>query len=187
MKKVFQFLCYDFLLLICLIHPQIYCQLNELTLEELCRNSSDIVRVRTIDINSYYSGSEHNRIFSETTFLVMKSYKGDLLENSTFKIKTLGGTVKGITMFAVGAVRFFNDEEAILFVSKLGELDQKISYKLSSIFKGKFDISNNSKFIRLGNNFEPFKINNSLGSINISSKDYFELTQFENLITQLSK
>ncbi len=185
MGKFFQIICYGFLLTL-FLYPQIFSQLNQLTLEELCSYSSDIVRVKTIDSKSYYSDTKQNRIFSETTFIVLKSYKGDLQENSTFKIKTLGGTVDDITMYAVGTARFFNNQEAILYLSKLGESNQKFLYELSSISKGKFDISNDGRFVCLRNNFQPLAINNSLGTINISSKDYFELAEFEKLITQLT-
>lgn len=186
MQKV-SFIFLNNLLIFFLCHPIFLAQNAEITLETLCKSSSDIVRAKVIDVSSYYSGSNNNRIFSEITFKVITAYKGNLSKGSIFRMKTLGGTVDGITMYAVGTARFLNDEEAILFLTKSGHSNQNFPYKLSSIFKGKYDISEDGKFVKLRNYFEPLKINDKFGSINISKDDYFNLTQFENLINLLSR
>jgi len=80
--------------------------------------STDIVYGKALFFESKYSKSG-NSIFTDLTFEVNAVFKGAVKENDRITVRLPGGTVNGLTTFAVHAPSFKLEEEAVLFLKEI--------------------------------------------------------------------
>lgn len=110
---------------------------HELSLNELCQKSDDIVIVEVISSQSYMVT---NRIFTEINLQVVQSIKGKLNIFETITMTILGGTINGITTLVLDSPNFKLGEQSLLFLSKVTMSNNKVNYLVTGMSQGKFNI-----------------------------------------------
>ena len=111
----------------------------ELTLKEMCNQSSHIIISRVNSVESYHV-KEQNRIFTDIELSVNEVLKGDLKENQKVKLTVYGGTVGEITTFVVGAPNFRIGENSLLFLSETQSDKFGKVLAVLGLSQGKFNI-----------------------------------------------
>jgi hypothetical protein len=118
--------------------------LIELTLKDLCDNSSDIVIVNVVSIRSYLKEGE-KRIFTRIEMQILDNLKGELNVSEKIILKVCGGSINGITTFVVGAPTFNVGDRSILFLSKTVLIDGNRTFLVTGLSQGKFNIFTDSE------------------------------------------
>jgi hypothetical protein len=108
----------------------IIAQTEEVTLDLLKNNSSDIVITKTKSIVSYKK--ESNRTFTDVIVEVIESIKGKFEAGNSIALTHYGGEIDGITTLVLGTPSFTMDEESVLFLTKIYSKNSPIiTYKLT--------------------------------------------------------
>lgn len=158
-----------------------HAQSVELTLEDLCLLSSDVVKVEVTSIKSYWNNSK-TRIFTNISIKILEKYKGNLNINEEITYRTIGGTIDGITTFVVGNPGYSLGERAILFFERVKVSEGNENFVVSGMSQGKFKIikdkiTNEDSVIR-EQSINPIKIRKEGEILNITEKNAIPLTNF---------
>ena len=165
--------------------------LIELTLEDLCMKSSDIIITHVKSMNSYCN-SEKTRMYTDIYLEVEDTIKGQCQKQSNIKLTLYGGTVDGITTYVVGSPQFKVGEQTLLFLSeRQSEKTGKKYFSIVGFNQGKFNLVTDSKtkenkVIRDQKEF-PLKLEkNSINHI-LAGSQSLSLPDFLNYIKMFSK
>lgn len=112
---------------------------RELTLKNLCEQSSDIVIVKVISAQSYLV-KEKNRIFTKIELEVTDNLRGQFQKYDKFNLTIYGGTVNGITTIVIGASTFIIGEKSILFLSQRKSNGSGKNFIVVGMAQGKFNL-----------------------------------------------
>ncbi len=133
-------------------------QEKSLTLKELCTESSDIIIGTPVAISSHKSQNGKN-VYSLIDISVEKTLKGNLEQNSVIRMPMFGGTIDGITTFAVGFPRFSTKVKSIFFLQEKSEPIEALNgpqqiFLITGLSQGKFDIVQDNREQILLRNYE---------------------------------
>lgn len=186
LRKVF-LSCLILLILSHLESIRVFAQNEELTLKEMCNQSTDIVIAKIVAKNSYYSFDKKD-VFTDVTLKVTKKIKGKFKTNEEIKIKTYGGTIDGITTLIVGGPSFQENTSSVYFFeekksTKTGKIE---NHRIVGFSQGKFDIieEKNEKKVKRDSGFTRFVLDDSGESLDFSHGKSFSL---DNFIQQITK
>lgn len=112
----------------------------ELTLSDLCKESSDIVVVEVVSTQSYIVEAK-NRIYTTIELKILDKVKGQFEQNDKVSLKVFGGTVNGITTIAVGAPMFIKGEKSVIFLEERTSIKDGQVFVVVGMGQGKFDIN----------------------------------------------
>jgi len=110
-------------------------QERELTLEEKTREAELIVEGKVTATRSEWN-ADHSRIYTHVTITVNEYLKGASSEQ-TVVVTHLGGEVGEVGEIYSGAVRFEEDEEVLVFISR----DQQGRYGVTGGSQGKYSVT----------------------------------------------
>lgn len=173
-----------YIMLVLLFCPLSYSQESELSLQDLCAKSSDIIITKIINKNSFKDKS-HNRIYTDVELQVINPIKGNTKAGETIKMLTFGGTYEGITTFAVGFPNFPIEEETLLFLQK-----REKGYSIVAASEGKYNIytdknTGSKKIVREQINIP--LLENKLGNRTmITDSNPMNLSEFLQLVSKYS-
>ena len=162
-------------MLVLLFCPLSYSQESELSLQDLCAKSSDIIITKIINKNSFKDKS-HNRIYTDVELQVINPIKGNT---------KAGETIKMITTFAVGFPNFPIEEETLLFLQK-----REKGYSIVAASEGKYNIytdknTGSKKIVREQINIP--LLENKLGNRTmITDSNPMNLSEFLQLVNKYS-
>lgn len=191
-KKISTFTFIGILVVIFYITPSnSTAQQIEFSLKELSMNSSDIIIVRTISINSY-SKLDQKRIFTDIQLEVSDKIKGQFQKQDQLKLKFYGGTVNGITTIVVGSPQFIVGEQSLLFLfKKQSARTGKDYFVIIGLSQGKFNIftdglTNEEKVVRDQINV-PLQLEKNGKRLTLTNSQSIMLTNFLNYINTYTK
>jgi len=110
----------------------------ELTLKDLCEQSSDIIIAEVVSAQSY---KEENRIYTKVELGVIDKIKGRFRKFDKFNLTQYGGTVNGITTIVVGAPNFIVGEKSVLFLLERNSIRGGKNFIVLGLSQGKFNSS----------------------------------------------
>lgn len=114
-------------------------QTYEISLQQMCVNSGDIIIATPIEKKSYKNpGSNH--IFTDVILKIKSTIKGNKQPNELMTMTYYGGTIDDKTTYVIGDPQFRLDEESILFLYKRND-----HYRVYGLAKGKFNIVSDDK------------------------------------------
>ncbi|MBC8342346.1 MAG: hypothetical protein H8E61_00010 [Bacteroidetes bacterium] len=113
--------------------------MKELTLQEMCVNSTDIIFAHVIMVNSFWN-DDHNRIFSEIELEVDNNIKGQQQINSRIKIFCIGGSIDGIKSFVIGGPHFDVGKNYVLMLTEMQSADYGTYFSVVGLPQGKFNL-----------------------------------------------
>lgn len=161
--------------------------LVELSLEEMCMQSDEIVEAKVVSINSYRDPEMGNHVFTDIEIEIADNSKGKLKKNSKHIIKMFGGTVDGKTTMIVGSPYFVIGEETMLFLkTRKSKNISKRKYSVIGLSQGKFDIVKDKKTgekkIKRNQSDMPLKIKSKDSANLIDGTKKIKLNDFKNLV-----
>lgn len=112
---------------------------KQFTLQELTIDSSDIVVAEIVSANSYWN-ADHTRIFTEFELEVLEHIKGNITSGERFKIFQLGGSLDGITSFALEMPSLPAGSQSILFLTGRQAPEHGDYFIIFGLNQGKYDI-----------------------------------------------
>jgi len=130
-----------FLYLIIIYSIAIQAQMNEITLDYLKNNSTNIIIAKTKSITTY---KINNRTFSDVKIEVLENIKGKLNTGNMLILKYIGGTIDGRTTLVLESPGFSENEESILFLTEHeSKTSPRLYPKVLIGSSGKFNIIKN--------------------------------------------
>ncbi len=111
----------------------------EMTLKEMCSESSDILIARVTSVQSYLH-QEQNRIFTDIQLEADEVFKGPFQKLGKVVLTMYGGTVNGTTTIVVGAPQFNIDQRSLLFLFETQAPQPRRDLAVIGLSQGKFDI-----------------------------------------------
>ncbi len=114
-------------------------QIKQFTLQEMTTESSDIVVAEIISANSHWN-ADHTRIFTEFELAVLEDIKGNITSGERFKIFQLGGSIDGITSFALEMPSLPAGSQSILFLTGRQAPEHGDYFIIFGLNQGKYDI-----------------------------------------------
>lgn len=134
MKKFIYVLLLFFTLIV------VYSQSQELSLQELCSLSSDILITKPISYTTFQSENKKH-IYTNIKFEVIDKVKGRFAKHDKFEMLVYGGTLNGITQFVVDAPSYKIGEESLLFLKEnRSKQSIRIFFTVTGGVQGKYDI-----------------------------------------------
>lgn len=160
---------------------------EEITLKEMCNQSTDIIIAKIVSKNSYHSFDKKD-VFTDVTLKVTKKIKGKFNANENMKIITYGGTIDGITTYVVGAPTFQINTSSILFLAEIkSKTTGKITnHRIIGSSQGKFDVvdDNNVKKIQRKSDYGTLILDESRNNLDLS---HGKAINFDNFIKNITK
>ncbi|MFC1562078.1 hypothetical protein ACFL4Q_03685 [candidate division KSB1 bacterium] len=179
-----------YLLLFMYYSPQIHAQLIELSLEELCQISSDIVKMEVMTTKSYWNSTQ-TRIFTDVGIRILEKYKGGLNINDEITFSLIGGTVDDIRTFVVGQPGYYPGERALMFFSRVELGDGGENFVISGLSQGKFKIikdeKNNEDVVIREQIGIPLKLRKEGQTIQLTDEVAFPLNDFTQYIVNFTR
>ena len=118
----------------------IYSQDYELSLQELCSLSSDIVIAKPISSTTFQSENKKH-IYTNIKFGVIDKIKGRFTKHDEFEMLVYGGKLNGITQFVVDAPSYKIGEESLLFLKEnISRESIRIFFTVTGGIQGKYNI-----------------------------------------------
>lgn len=113
--------------------------LKEFTLRELTHSGTDIVVANVVSTTSHWN-ADQTRIYTEVELEVVENVKGDLKEGDHFTIFYLGGSIDGVTTFAIEVPSFVTGRQSVLFLNRQPSSQYGDHFTVFGLNQGKFDI-----------------------------------------------
>ncbi|MDD5766293.1 MAG: hypothetical protein PHW79_08640 [Candidatus Marinimicrobia bacterium] len=191
MEKRIIFIFIFSLVLFCLMKTSVNAStLSELTLKDLCDNSSDIVIAEVISRVSYLKKDE-KRIYTTIKIHITEKLKGEITASEEISLKVIGGSVDGITTLVIGAPSFNVGEKSILFLNKIVAKNGDKNYVVTGLSQGKFNIFSDSesktdKVVR--DHFGiPLKPEKDISPLFINDKESIQIQEFLDFVIKYIK
>ncbi|MBP7459919.1 MAG: hypothetical protein KBA26_01395 [Candidatus Delongbacteria bacterium] len=109
------------------------------TLDELCKESQEIVICKAQSLNCYYD-DEKKDIFTRIDFIIQQNIKSHSLKGNQFTLTLIGGTVGEKSLILPGAPTFEAGKEYLLMLTESANLRFSNPYSIAGGDQGKFDI-----------------------------------------------
>lgn len=179
-----------FILSLLFINNLILGQITVFSLDDLCNNSKEIVIAKQVS-KEYSFNEKTKRVYTEYTFIVLESLKGELFTNDKFEIKLYGGTHNGLTTFSPDYPSFINNEESLLFMNPNKKNNLKNNkFSLTALSQGKFKIkyeNDGEKIIYRDNFYSPLVVDDNNSKSKITKDIGIELGILKNRINDKAK
>lgn len=112
----------------------------ELSLQELCDESSDIVIAKPVSYITFQS-ENYKHIHTNIKFKVIETIKGRFVAGDNFEMLVYGGELNGITKIVVDAPSYRIGEESLLFLrANRGKEILRIFFTVTGGVQGKYNI-----------------------------------------------
>ncbi len=152
------------------------------TLEELIESSDHIVQTKVVSKRCYINHNYRDYIFTDEHIEITDVYYGDLKPGQVIKRTVLGGTLDGITTFAVGYPYLYVGENAFLFLSNRMDnnvvTNYYIVYSAQGRFRTKFDPVTGNNVIYRQYDMPELEIRENGHIINVGSDNPYPLKDF---------
>ena len=109
------------------------------TLDELYKESQEIVICKVQSVNCYYD-DEKKDIFTRIDFIIQQNLKSHSLKGNQFTLTLIGGTVGEKSLILSGAPTFESGKEYLLMLTESANLRFSNPYSIAGGDQGKFDI-----------------------------------------------
>ena len=131
----------NFIIILYLLSIPLYSTTKgELTLENLCIQSSDIIIAEVMEIK-YIPVNNGFRVYTLVTFNIKESIKGSIQPGEVINIRFLGGKYNGLTTQVSETPLFELEETSLLFLNRKQYKDKEILYIVGRD-QGKYEVIN---------------------------------------------
>jgi hypothetical protein len=118
----------------------VFALMVEVSMPEMVATSTDIVRTRVVDLNSYWVDSPHV-IRTDVRVQVTETWKGALAPASTITVTMQGGTVGDVSMQQEDQPDLRPGDDVVLFLQ--GLTGANTHYQITNDFQGHYVVQGN--------------------------------------------
>ena len=115
--------------------------MDTFTLEELCEESTDIVRGTILSVKSFHPDGDTSKIFSSVWVTVDEYMQGSLETGTTFEMIVCGGTMGKYTTRIVDGPNFIVGQQSIMFLKEYTSDYFGRNYSVYGLSQGKFNVT----------------------------------------------
>lgn len=168
------------LLTLALAAPAAATTVVPMSVEELTRASSNVVRARAIESHSEWN-TQHTLIYTYTRFQLLSTLKGE--SSTEFVVRQLGGHAEGYTQKVSGVRHFTAGEEVVLF---LRPSEASGMFAVTGLFQGNFAVRRSPQGEALVSNGVAGASSLQQGSVRSYRGAQFTLRQLQQAVARAS-